>query len=192
MSRIILRPGRALAQWVGAFVLVAIANPAAAQDPQKAPPPANPEDVASIDAIITAVYDVISGPAGQKRDWQRWESLFAPGARLIPTVQRQDGTVAGLVMTPLDYVERAGASLEQNGFFEIEVGRVSESFGHIAHAFSTYESRRTAEDEAPLARGINSFQLMHDGDRWWVVTVFWDSERPDNPIPEQYLKGKGE
>lgn len=187
----ILRPGRALAQWVPVFVLLAIAAAAAAQEAPKTPPPADPADVESIDAIIAAVYDVISGPAGQKRDWKRWESLFAPDARLIPTGRRPDGPVAALTMTPMDYVERAGASLEANGFFETEVARVTESFGHIAHAFSTYESRRTAADEEPFMRGINSFQLLYDGERWWVVTVFWDSERPDNPIPEKYLKGKG-
>lgn len=154
---------------------------------QAAPPVANPTDVASIDAIIDALYAVISGPAGQARDWARFHSLFADGARLIPTAIRPDGSRMMMVWTPQEYVERAGATLERNGFFEKEIGRVTEEFGQIAHVFSAYDSKRTQVDPEPFARGINSIQLRHDGTRWYVVTVFWDSERPDNPISSRYL-----
>ena len=149
---------------------------------------ADPADVASIDAIVAAVYDVISGEAGEARDWDRWRSLFIPEARLIPTVVR-DGTVGYRVMTPEDYVTSSGSFLEENGFFEIEVARTQESFGQIAHLFSTYESRRSEADEEPFARGINSFQVLNDGTRWWVVSIMWDSERPGNSIPGKYLGG---
>ena len=98
-----------------------------------------------------------------------------------------DGNVRHQVISPEAYAERNGAVLEERGFFEVEVGRVLESFGQIAHLFSTYESRSTADDPEPFARGINSFQLMNDGSRWWVVSVMWDSERPDNPIPDRYI-----
>ncbi len=168
-----------------AAMLLLAAAPALAQD---APAPAaDPADVASPDAIIGALYDVISGPAGAARDWDRMRSLFVPGARLIPTGRRADGTGAHRVMTVEDYITTSGPVLERDGFFEIETHRVSEQFGHVLHAFSTYESRRNADDAAPFMRGINSIQLFHDGSRWWVVTVFWDSERPDNPIPAKYL-----
>jgi len=163
-----------------ACLLLPAASPLSAQE-------ADPADVESIDAIIAAVYDVISGPAGQARDWDRWRSLFVEGARLIPVGRAPDGSVRHRVMSPEDYVEMSGAALERNGFFEVEVGRVMESFGQIAHLFSTYESRRNADDAEPFARGINSFQLMNDGSRWWVVSIMWDSERPDNPIPERYI-----
>ena len=146
------------------------------------------EDVASVDAIIAALYDVISGPAGQKRDWDRFRGLFAPGARLIPTGRRPDGTRVMRMMTPDDYVTGAGRQLETMGFFEREIGRRTDSFGAVTHVFSAYDSKRTAADSVPFSRGINSIQLMNDGKRWWVVTIFWDSERPDNPIPPEYLK----
>lgn len=153
----------------------------------QAPPAAQPSDVESLDAIMGAVYDVISGPAGQARDWDRFRSLFAPGAQLIPTVRNQQGEIVALRLSVEDYVARAGASLEESGFFEIESYRVAEQFGNIAHAFSTYESRRAADDPEPFARGINSFQLLHDGDRWWVVNIFWVDERTAGPIPAKYL-----
>jgi hypothetical protein len=94
-------------------------------------------------------------------------------------------------MSPEDYVENAGAYLEENGFFEDEIGRTQEEFGPVVHLFSAYRSRRTLEDPEPFARGINSFQLYHDGNRWWIVTIYWTAEGPDLPIPERYLAGKG-
>jgi hypothetical protein len=153
-----------------------------------APPTANPADVASVDAIIAAVYDVISGPAGKKRDWDRMRSLFVPGARLIPTGPKPTGGYGARVGTVEDYITRGGPYLESQGFFEKEIARKTEMFGNIAHAFSTYESRHKAEDEKPFARGINSIQLVNDGTRWWVVTIFWQGEDEKTPLPEKYLK----
>lgn len=150
-------------------------------------PAANPTDVNSIDSIIAAVYDVISGPAGKKRDWDRMRSLFVPGARLIPTGSRQTGGYGSRDLTVQDYIIRGGAYLEKEGFFETEIARKLDTFGNIAHAFSTYESRHKP-DEKPFARGINSIQLMNDGKRWWVVTIFWQGEDEKNPLPEKYLK----
>lgn len=148
---------------------------------------ADPADVSSVDAIVAAVYDVISGPAGQARDWGRWRSLFAPGARLIPIGRNAEGGVTHRVITPDEYATNAGPVLERDGFFEREIGRVAESFGRITHLFSTYESLRSLDDARPFARGINSFQLYDDGTRWWVVSIMWDAERPGSPIPERYI-----
>jgi hypothetical protein len=153
-----------------------------------APPAANPADVASVDAIIAAVYDVISGPVGKKRDWGRMRSLFAPGARLIPTGPRQAGGYGSRVLTVDEYIERASGVFEKEGFFEREAARQTEQFGQIVHAFSTYESRHAPDDAKPFQRGINSMQLMNDGKRWWVVTIFWQGEDEKNPLPEKYLK----
>jgi len=150
---------------------------------------ARPSDVSSLDAIMAALYDVISGPAGQARDWDRFRSLFIPGARLIPASGPAGQPVQAMVWTPDDFVERAGRNLERSGFFEREIGRTTESFGSVTHAFSAYDSRRTATDSAPFASGINSVQLLNDGTRWWVVTVYWDSSpRTDLVIPERYLR----
>jgi hypothetical protein len=153
-----------------------------------AAPAANPADVASIDAIIAAVYDVISGPAGKKRDWDRMRSLFLPGARLIPTGSRPAGGYGSRVLTVDEYIERASGFFEKEGFFEREAARQTEQFGQIAQAFSTYESRHAPDDAKPFQRGINSIQLMNDGKRWWVVTIFWQGEDEKTPLPEKYLK----
>ena len=162
--------------------------PASAQE-APAPPPADPADVESIDAIMKAVYDVISGDAGVARDWNRFRSLFAPGATLSPVGRSPDGMYGRRIMTPDEYAENSGPWLEQNGFHEVEINRATEQYGVIAHAFSTYESRRLQTDPEPFARGINSFQLLNDGTRWWVVSIYWLGESPDHPIPAQYLPG---
>ncbi len=150
--------------------------------------PANPADVASVDAILAALYDVISGPAGQRRNWDRMRSLFVPGARLMPTGRRPDGSGAIQVWTVDQYIERVGPRLEESGFFERELARRTERYGNIVHAFSTYDSKRLASDPQPFARGINSIQLWNDGQRWWVVSIFWEGERPDNPLPARYMQ----
>jgi len=90
-------------------------------------------------------------------------------------------------MTPQTWVDGAGAAITRDGFIEAEIGRITEGYGLIAHAFSSYESYRSASDAQPFARGINSFQLMNDGERWWVVSVFWQGEGPSNPIPSKYI-----
>ncbi|HYW46154.1 MAG TPA: hypothetical protein VE959_25035 [Bryobacteraceae bacterium] len=147
-------------------------------------PMARAADGDSVETAVRAVYDTISGPAGN-RDWARFRSLFATGARLI-TMRAAAGSTTPVVMSVDDYVARAGTSFEKTAFYESEAARRAESFGSIAHVFSTYESRREPGGK-PFARGINSFQLVKDGSAWKVMTILWDSERDGNPLPEKYL-----
>ena len=146
------------------------------------------KDMESVDAIVAALYNVISGAAGEARNWNRMRSLFLPEGKLVATAVRPTGEVVKRVLTVEDYISQSGPSLEKNGFFEKEIHRKQEVYGHIAHCFSTYESRRTASDAEPFMRGINSIQLYHDGKRWWILTVFWQSENKDLLIPKEYLK----
>ena len=175
-----------------AVLAIAIALPAAAfgqADAQKpSAPAANPDDVKSAEAIVNAAYDVISGPAGQKRNWDRFRSLFADGARLIPVFPKQDGSgFASRVMSVDDYASRGQGFFDKEGFFEKGIANRVEQWGHIAQIFSTYESRHEP-GAAPFQRGINSFQLYNDGKRWWIVTIFWQGETKDDPIPAEFLK----
>jgi len=150
--------------------------------------PANPADVASIDAIITAAYDSISGPAGQKRDWARERSLFYPGARLIPTAKPDESNNLAPEMLDVDgFIARVEPYFAEHGFYEKEIARRTEQFGQIAHVWSTYESRHNSDDPKPFMRGINSIQLFYDGGRWWIVTIYWQQDSPEHPIPDRYL-----
>lgn len=170
----------------GVFVLLVSAISQTATDSI----PADPKDVSSVDAIIAAVYNVISGPAGEKRNWARMRTLFVPDARMIATGKRPTGEFGRRSMGVEDYIKNSGPVLEKDGFFETEIGRKTEQYGNIVHLFSSYEAKRTIADEKPFMRGINSFQLWNDGKRWWVITIFWQSENKDQPIPEKYIGAK--
>lgn len=187
-----MRPHLLLALLLISTLLISAA-PALAQTPPPAAkqpvaitvPAAAPGDVESIDAIVKALYDVISGPAGKARDWNRMRSLFVPGAHLMPTGVRAGGEVGMRIMQVNDFIALHGPMQQEKGFREFELARRTEQFGHIAHVFSTYEGRM--ETEPTVLRGINSIQLMNDGSRWWVVSVFWEAERADMPLPKHYL-----
>jgi hypothetical protein len=188
---------RLAATTTGIFAILlamAFSGGAARSQDQKDKPPASvaakPDDVKSMDAILAALYDTISGPAGG-RDWDRLRSLFYADARLIPCVrvnQNQDKpAIRARVLTVEEFIKVIEPRAKAEGFFEREIARRVDRFGAVAHVFSTYESRRAANDPQPFVRGINSIQLFFDDTRWWVVSIFWDSERPGQSIPEDYL-----
>lgn len=175
------------------FSLIAGAAPVAAQTVPSAAaaevPAPNAADVASLDSIMAALYDVISGDVGVKRDWNRFRSLFYPGAQMIPTGRNPStGEIRARRMTPEDYIA-GGARLEAAGFQEKEIARRTETFGPVTHVFSTYEATHLVEGRRETMRGLNSVQLLNDGKRWWVLNIAWSAETPDNPIPARYLAG---
>jgi hypothetical protein len=163
---------------------------AAATTPAATPaasPAARPVDVATVDGIVAALYDIISGTAGQPRDWDRMRSLFAPEGRLMAVGARPEGVYALRAMTVEDYIARNSKAFATMGFFEREAARSTETFGQIVHVFSTYESRHARGDAEPFQRGINSIQLYHDGKRWWIVNLLWRAEDASLRLPVRYL-----
>lgn len=150
-----------------------------------------PEDVGSLDGIMKAFYEVISGPAGQPRQWSRDRTLYIPDIRFVSMSVGKDGKPAAHTMSHQQFVDTSDKGLQQGGFYETEIHRNTERFGNIAHIASTYESRSKA-DGPVIARGINSIEAFWDGKRWWIASAIWDEERPDNPIPSQNLSGKSD
>ncbi len=144
-------------------------------------------DTQSIEGIVHALYEIISGPAGAARDWNRFRSLLFPGARLVRTVIAPDGKPRAMAMDGQAYEADTSDYFRRESFYEAEIASRIERFGNIVHVFSVYEARHAPTDAEPFKRGINSVQLFNDGGRWWVVSVLWDNEREDNPIPEEYL-----
>jgi len=147
---------------------------------------ADPKDTESTKAIVDALYASLSGPAGVKRDWDRFRSLHTDSSKSIRTGKLPEGTVACSWMTNDEYIEQMNPWFESNGFYELEVHRVEERFGNIVHVFSTYESKHGL-NEKPYMRGINSIQLLYDGKRWWVMNVMWQHESDEFPLPAKYL-----
>jgi hypothetical protein len=144
-----------------------------------------PEDVSTLDGIVKAFYDTISGPAGKPRQWARDRTLYIQGVRFVSTGV-SNGKIVARVMDHQTYVDRVNDDFVRQGFFEREIHRVTKTFGNITHVFSTYESRRTLNGPV-TERGVNSIELFYDGKRWWIAAATWDGERPDNPIPKEFL-----
>lgn len=140
------------------------------------------EDVQSVDAIINAYYATVSGAKGQARDWDRLRSLMLPETKMFST--RIAGTrPIPIVLTVDQYIATNRDYFEHGGYYEREANRKVDAYGNIAQVFSTYESRRNINEPQPYARGINSFQLVNDGERWWIASILWDGETPAHPIP---------
>ncbi|RKH40607.1 nuclear transport factor 2 family protein [Corallococcus sicarius] len=140
-------------------------------------PAPKPEDVKSVDAILKALYDVISGPAGTPRDWARFRSLFHPGATLVPLVHTQ--AAPGLHARPIspdEFVAMGTAAATARAFYEKETARQTMGFSDLVHVMSTYETRE-AKDGPLVAKGVNSIQLFNDGQRWWVMHIVWVDEK---------------
>jgi hypothetical protein len=171
------------------LVLLSLLGTASAQ--RQAPPPdtAASADVKSLDAIIAATYDVISGPIGQKRNWDRMRSLFLPEALLTATWVNPKGQGRHVVVNLDKYISLSEPLMMKEGFFEREIGRHVDQFGNIVQVFSAYESRHAPGDKKPFERGINSFQMVFDGTRWWVLSILWQGETDKLPIPRKWLKG---
>jgi hypothetical protein len=146
---------------------------------------ADPKDVSTIDAIVRAFYETISGPKGQPRQWGRDRTLYMPGVRYVGMNER-DGKISAGIMTHQQYVNATNGSFVTEGFHEHEINRIVKRFGNIAHVFSVYEF--TNDDKTERGRGVNSIELYWDGWRWWIAFASWDEERPGNPIPKEFLR----
>lgn len=131
-------------------------------------------DTGSPKAIIDAAYALISGGTGDVRDWERWRKLLAEGARLIPIEKDDAGGRVPRVMTPDQFIESRSAFFAKSDFFEWETAREERRYGSLAQVWSSYDAA-AEPGGAPIRRGVNSFQLWHDGARWWILSVAWDA-----------------
>ncbi len=175
-----------------ALLFLTAAAAAAQVTRRREAPPAVPPEAASVDAIVAALYTSVSHGPDASPDFEKMRTIFLPVGMLIPPKKPNED-----IFTTLDvdgFADRVKKSIaarkekgEPAGFVEREIGRRTDCFGNVCQIFSTYESKNTASDEKPFQRGINSIQVVRDGRRWWVASVIWDVERPDNPIPAQYL-----
>lgn len=142
-----------------------------------------------IQALITELYSIISGPAGHQPDWKREAELFMPYAHMIRTSVDENGDSQATVMRAADYPENFQKIMAGHAFFEVEIQNIIEVFGNIAHAFSTYEAWRDAGRTGFIKRGINSIQFYNDGTAWRIVNMIWDDERPGLQMAGKYFTG---
>lgn len=175
-----------------AYMLLAAVGYAQTPATTPAPTPAAPApytaDTESPDALIAALYGVISGPVGQARDWDRFRNLFHPKGHLMAVAPNKDGVYQAYYLTPDDYIARSGPRLVELGFHEVELARTTDSYGPIVQVFTTYQAFAGSPSGERIARGINSVQLVEEQGRWWILSIAWHGETPTTPLPEKYLK----
>jgi hypothetical protein len=148
--------------------------------------PARLEDVSTIDGIIKAYYEVGCGPAGQARQWARDRTLYIQGVRLAVTIDDASGKPVVLQLTHQEFVDLADPDMVKNGFYEHEIHRITRRYGNWASLVSTSEARQTP-DGPVTHRALDNVELFWDGKRWWIVYASITEERPDHPLPKEYL-----
>ena len=148
---------------------------------------ADPIDVLTIEGIIKALYETISGGVGEPRKWGRDRTLYMPDIRFVTINSNENGSRVNRV-TQQNYVNSSNEFMVKSGFTEREINRVTRRFGNLAQVFSTYEWETA--DKKSKGRGINSIQLFYDGKRWWVSALAWENEHKGNPIPTEFLPSK--
>ena len=168
----------------------ASAQSGTARPPAREPIAAPHADTVSVDAILAALYASVSHPDGQEPDWARMRRIFLPVGMIVPPKRPKDDMFTVIDVDGFrDRVRKGAADAKAKGestaFFEKEVARRLDCFGNVCQVFSTYEA---PSDEKPFVSGINSIQLLNDGQRWWVASIVWDTERENNPIPPEYRK----
>jgi hypothetical protein len=160
-----------------------------AQSPESLAPTAKPcPSTATLDQLITAIDAAVSGPGNQDRTCFR--ALFLPDARLIPIHIAADGTATPVILTVQGWID-AVAKRGSASFFEHQVKVRTETWAHLAHLWSTYETHAAPEPGATegkmMDRGINSIQAIFDGKQWHIIEITWQAQTPADPVPAQYL-----
>lgn len=141
-------------------------------------PVVRPSDVATLDAILHAFYETVSGAVGEPRDWDRFRSLLLPGAQLMPIVSMAGEKASVRFLSVEDFIQRVEPIFAVEDFWERETSRQTETVGRFAHVLSFYESLRDPNGP-PFERSVNSIQLFNDGLRWWIVNVMWNTIRAE-------------
>jgi hypothetical protein len=153
------------------------------QIPQKQP---RPDDVSSIDGMIKAYYEVVSGPAGQPRDWGRDATLYIPGIRFVMIGKNKSGKTDSQSMSHQEFVDGGDASMVVKGFYEHEIHRITHRAGDVAHVLST--SEHTGSPNGPAqGRSIDSLDLYWDGSRWWIASATIWEVAPGDSLPSEFL-----
>jgi hypothetical protein len=157
----------------------------------------NPGDVDTVDHLVASLYDVVSGPAGQ-RDWDRFRALFVPDGQLAWIVPESPATKDkparkgdAFFLTPDMFMQQNDQYFKTNSFFERSIVKRVEEFGNLVEVWSTKESRDAKDDAQPSSRGIDSFQIVHAHGRFWIASLIFDDERPGVTLPAKYLKKAG-
>ncbi len=170
--------------WRVGFVIFSTAVIAASADLPIGP--VNVQDVSTIEGIITASYEALSGPPGKRRDWARYRSLCDPDVRLVSASGDSKTGKTKIIRWNLQkYIHDVDGYLVGTGFEDKKLACVPKLYGNVATVLCGFEGR---EQSKLVERGVAIYQIYNDGSRWWITSVIWDREHPGNPIPSELQK----
>ncbi len=147
-------------------------------------------NVSSIDSIVSSIYQVISGKKGEDRDWELHKTIFHPEARIISNYVDENGEYQISFLTVDEYMEKYRTYFKNINLYEKDSNREIEIFNNMAHVFSTFESYKSPDDPDPVNIGTASIQLYNDGERWYVLNMYYKNETEKDKVPDKYLSSK--
>jgi len=173
---------------------LSVGEPGISQAPQKsrtevAIPQMEPrsEDVSSIDGMVRAYFEVVSGPAEKKREWGRDATLYIPGIRFLIFREDKNGKTSLRTLTHQEFVDESEAAMAGKAFYEREVHRITHRAGNVAHAFCTAEQKHSPDGPVE-GRSVDSLEMFWDGSRWWITNAnIWEVEGKGHPLPKEFL-----
>ena len=162
-------------KWMCMIALAMIANGAVAQQSESAA-------VSTIDGIVKEVLKTISGDSTVVRDVEKLRMLFAPDATLRSLTEARDGSRQLRTFNLEEFARIVRDYYSGTNFFEYELNKTVDVYNGIAQVFQGYEVNGPRGTE----QGINSYQLYNDGERWWVTSILWVSDKNGVELPLEY------
>jgi hypothetical protein len=139
----------------------------------------NDNAVNSIDRIVNEVLNIISGDPDKVRDWEAFRNLFDPDATISFLQHDSSGNNIYHSFSLNEFVEIGKNNYSNNSFLEYEITKTVDEYNGIAHVFQVYYAKGAASEE----KGINSYQLIHDGNRWWITSILWTDDTNGVEVP---------
>lgn len=137
------------------------------------------------EGITSKMLEFISCEKGEVKDWNEYRNLFLPLAQKISINDRKEGPSRVRVLNLEEFVRYFSPQYSKYGFNEIVIGLDVNEFNGIANVFQSFHCK--TPDGSYEARGVNSFQLVYNENRWWIASTMFTNESKDNPLTNELL-----
>ena len=139
--------------------------------------PATPEQA------VATLWRSLSHAAGQAGDEAALRAILHPDA-MVYGARYRDGVAALSVARGSDFAAGIGRAAEK-GFYECEVAREVRQYDRFATVYSVVESRNERNAHQASFTGVNSIQLYRADDGWRIIGLYYQVERPGQPVSLQ-------
>jgi hypothetical protein len=147
----------------------------------KAAPVARSSDVSSPEALLSALHDSVSGPAGPV-DWNRFRSLFLPSARLGSSTTDSKGVARITLASPEELIKSGASERERVPWYEVILVKRIQRFDNIAVAYYSHDNR-SSPDGGVVQQSVNVCEMLYDGTRWWILSDIWNVVPKSTKLP---------